>query len=63
MPIGDICYDVFAGEELRRQLLVHDFQEIVTGEQFCPRAMRHLLHGQSYRRDHRQRPEMVARLL
>ena len=61
MPINDGCCEVFVGDDLRGQLVTHDFHQIATGEQSGRITMRKTLLGQKYGRDHHQRHVVVPR--
>lgn len=54
--------EVGIGFDLARQLVAHDFDQIVAGQQVCRLAVGETLLGQEHQRHHHQRHVMVPRL-
>lgn len=52
MPVDDGCREVLVGNDLRGQLVAHDFYQIAAREKISRIAIRQTLLGQEHRRNH-----------
>jgi len=62
MAVLDGCDEVGIGFDLGWQLMAHDLDQIVAGQQIGRVAMDQALLGEEHQRDHHQRHVMVPRL-